>query len=62
MICSLSNLNSQDLDQIKAVEAEVGQSLLAFSAMTFHRLPECRQTGKNSSPGKETGYGAGCRQ
>jgi hypothetical protein len=31
MICSLSNLNSQDLDQIKAVEAEVGQSLLAFS-------------------------------
>ena len=35
MICSLSNLNSQDLDQIKAVEADVGQPLLAFSCHDF---------------------------
>lgn len=31
MLCSLSHLNTQDLNQIKSVEAEVGQPLLAFS-------------------------------
>lgn len=31
MICSLSNLKDQDLDQIRALEAELGQPLLAFS-------------------------------
>ncbi len=31
MICSLSHLKDQDLDQIRALEAELGQPLLAFS-------------------------------
>lgn len=31
MLCSLSNLNSQDLNQIQSVETDVGQPLLAFS-------------------------------
>ena len=31
MICSLSNLKAQELDQIRALEAELGQPLLAFS-------------------------------
>jgi hypothetical protein len=35
MICSLSNLKSQDLDQIRTMEAEVGQPLLAFSCHDF---------------------------
>lgn len=35
MLCSLSNLNSQDLDQIRTMETEVGQPLLAFSCHDF---------------------------
>ncbi len=31
MICSLSTPTSQDLDQIRALETELGQPLLAFS-------------------------------
>ena len=31
MLCSLSNLNSQDLNQIQSLETEMGQPLLAFS-------------------------------
>ena len=31
MLCSLSNLNEQDLEQIQALESELGRPLLAFS-------------------------------
>lgn len=31
MICSLSNLKEQDLDQIRSLEKELGKTLLAFS-------------------------------
>lgn len=31
MLCSLTNLKNQDLDQIKALETEIGQPLLAYS-------------------------------
>jgi hypothetical protein len=31
MLCSLSNLNNQDLEQIQSLEAELGKPLLAFS-------------------------------
>jgi hypothetical protein len=31
MICSLSNLQSQDLDQIKSLETETGHTILAYS-------------------------------
>ena len=36
MLCSLSNLKEQDLDQIKALENELGQTLLAFSCRDFN--------------------------
>lgn len=31
MLCSLSNLKEQDLEQIRALEAELGIPVLAFS-------------------------------
>ena len=31
MLCSLSNLETRDLDQIKSLEGELNQTLLAFS-------------------------------
>ena len=31
MLCSLSNLKEQDLEQIRALESELGRPLLAFS-------------------------------
>jgi len=31
MLCSLTRLNDQDLEQIRSLESELGQTLLAFS-------------------------------
>ena len=31
MLCSLSNLKEQDLEQIRTLESELGRPLLAFS-------------------------------
>ncbi len=31
MLCSLSNLNSQDIDQVRTLEKELGITVLAFS-------------------------------
>ncbi len=39
MLCTLSHLDSQAIEQIKALENELHQTLLAFSCHTAHPSP-----------------------